>query len=104
MSLYRGRLSREVHNTIHGLIHYLNLGRDESLRLLNNVYRRLETVTDSIRAKRLPEDPRCFRTVAAFSREGGNYGLFLTVDDSTTPGEMLVREIQIRSWPASPPN
>ena len=103
MNSHKGRLSREVHQKVLGLIHYLNLDRDDELRLLNNVYRCLETVTDTIRAKRLLEDPRCFRTVVAFSHERVNCGLFLTVDDTSTPGEMLVREVQIRTWPASPP-
>ena len=104
MNSFAGRLSKEVYQKILGLIHYLNLDRDEKLRLLNNVYRRLETVTDAIRAKRLRDDSRCFRTVAAYHHLGVNYALFLTVDDATTPGEMLAREVQIRSWPASPPN
>jgi hypothetical protein len=100
---YRGRLSREVLEKILGLIHYLNLDRNDELRLLNNIYRRLETVTAAIRAKRVPNDPNCFRTVVAYQHERVNYALFLTVDDTTTSGEMLVREVQIRSWPASPP-
>ncbi len=103
MNSFVGRLSSEVYQKILGLIHYLKLDRDEKLRLLNNVYRRLETVTDAIRAKRLPDDSRCFRTVVAYHHLGGNYALFLTVDDATTPGVMLAREVQIRPWPASPP-
>lgn len=102
MNSHRGRLSKEVYQKILGLIHYLNLDRDDELRLLNNVYRRLETTTDTIRAKRVADDPRCFRTLAAYHHAGVNYALFLTVDDTTTPGEMLAREVQIRSWPASP--
>lgn len=103
MNSHRGRLSREVFQKLLGLIHYLNLDRNDELRLLNNIYRRLETVTDAIRAKRAPNDSRCFRPVVAYHHERVNYALFLTVDDTTMPSEMYVREVQIRSWPASPP-